>query len=136
MQRMHRTVIEAWIHREAPFEQIVSAAGSVRRSNINPLFQIMVVMQNLRTFSPAFGDLQVEAQPVDTHIAEFDMLIEMFERPDGLTLRFSFNANLYLASEIEAFARRFESVLWAVVEDPAVSLSAIDLMGPAAQAQS
>lgn len=128
LQTVQKTLIEAWLHREAPFEHIVSTVSASRRTHINPLFQIMLVMQNLRGAAPDFAGIQVEPLAVDTAIAEFDLMIEMFETHAGLTLRCSYNSNLYSAAEIDLFARRYESLFWVVTDDPAVPVSGIDVL--------
>jgi amino acid adenylation domain-containing protein len=128
LQTVQKTLIEGWLHRDAPFEHIVSSVSASRRTHVNPLFQIMLVMQNLRGAPPDFAGIQVEPLAVDTAIAEFDLMVEMFETQGGLTLRFSYNSNLYSATEISLFARRYESLLWVVSDDPAVPVSGIDVL--------
>jgi amino acid adenylation domain-containing protein len=128
LEGVQKTLIEGWVNRDAPFEQVVNSVGASRKTNINPMFQIMIVMQNMRGMTATFDGVTVEPVAVDTAIAEFDLMIEMFETCDGLTIRFSYNSNLYTKDEIDLLARRYESVFWVVTDDPSIPISAIDLL--------
>ncbi len=124
---VQRTFLDAHRHRSAPFQQIVQRLGLARNDGVSQLFRIMLVMQNMPVSARSFGGIAIQPVAVDSGTAETDLLVEMFEQERGLTIRFTYDLDLYDALDIERFARRLQHLMDIVIQDPDVVVSSIEL---------
>ncbi|MFI2511456.1 non-ribosomal peptide synthase/polyketide synthase [Streptomyces sp. NPDC018972] len=125
---VRETVLDAFAHQEAPFEQVVDEVQPVRDTSRTPLFQVMVVLQN----APAVAlDLPgLEATDVDTELrhAAFDLTLEFAETGTGeLHGVLTYNTDLFEAATAERMADQLGTLLTAVAENPDRPLGALPL---------
>ena len=125
--------LQAFGHADVPFERIVESLGIRRSSAYSPLFQVMLVFQNLGQTSFELPDLEVSALDGDFDLAQFDIQLSVVEdRAEsgdltGMTLRYAYATDLYDTASIELFAARFLRVLEEVTKNPAGSVRSLDI---------
>jgi amino acid adenylation domain-containing protein len=122
---VQQVFLDAHRHRAVPFQQLVQRLD--RHDGISQLFRIMIVMQNMPAPGCHIAGIPIKTQAVDSATAETDLLIEMFELDRGLTLRFTYDTDLFDLVDIETFAQRFQRLLDVVVDDANVQIASIDL---------
>ncbi|WP_115336833.1 non-ribosomal peptide synthetase [Legionella londiniensis] len=111
------TCIEAYEHQNLPFESIVEASKTERSINKNPLFQIMVVLQNADEGQiPLFGPAQPKRRSVQTHTSMFDLVWNFCEDGELLTLELDYSTELFEQTSIVRQVANFESLLTYVIE--------------------
>lgn len=102
----------AYSHQNLPFEHIVDQVGAERFINKNPLFQIMVVLQNAdETEMPEFNALEIEHIFVATNTTMFDMVFNFVEIGKQLCVDLDYSTNLFLASSIMRMLENLNNVL-------------------------
>lgn len=121
---VQQVFLEAHRHRNVPFQHI--AQRLERNDGISQLFRIMVVMQNMPTPPQRIGGIPIQATAVDSGTAETDLLIEMFDQQRGLTLRFTYDADLFDRVDLEIFGQRFLRLLETVANDADLPVASID----------
>ncbi|MFC3907834.1 amino acid adenylation domain-containing protein [Legionella dresdenensis] len=111
------TCIEAYEHQNLPFESIVEATRAERTINKNPLFQIMVVLQNAdESQIPSFGPIKTKRRLVQTHTSMFDLVWNFSEDSELLTLELDYSTELFEAKSIERQVTNFENLLAYILE--------------------
>jgi amino acid adenylation domain-containing protein/non-ribosomal peptide synthase protein (TIGR01720 family) len=128
LSEVRGTVLDAFTHQEAPFEQVVDEVQPVRDTSRTPLFQVMVVLQN----APAATlDLPgIEVTDVDTELrhAAFDLTLEFAETGTGeLHGVLTYNTDLFDAATAERMADQLATLLTAVADDPDRPVGALPL---------
>ncbi|MGA5467197.1 amino acid adenylation domain-containing protein, partial [Mycobacterium sp. NPDC050041] len=134
--------LAAYDHQDVPFEVLVERLNPVRSRAHHPLVQVMLAWQN--GFGQdddltglALGDVQVTRMPIDTHTARMDLTFSIAERfteagqPAGLAGEVEFRTDVFDAATVESLIGRLERVLMAMVADPAVPVSSIDVLDAA-----
>jgi amino acid adenylation domain-containing protein len=128
LSRVKETCLEAYEHQDAPFEKIVDLVHPQRNLAVSPLFQVMLILQNLGLGAL---DSRMERYALDTGISKFDLSVEFTETPDGLAGVIEYSTALYKGETIERLASHFTALCRAIVETPTAELRRLDFLGDA-----
>nr|WP_238356597.1 non-ribosomal peptide synthetase [Kribbella italica] len=135
LQRVRDADLTAFENQDVPFDRIVEELEPERIAGRNPLFQVMLSLQNTPAPVIELGDLQVAVHPpATTGAAKFDLSLDLTEqydarhRPAGLVGGLEYNADLFDATTAQWIADCLGRLLNAVLEDPAGRLRELDLM--------
>ncbi|HEX6346256.1 amino acid adenylation domain-containing protein, partial [Umezawaea sp.] len=135
LDRVKETVKEAFAHDEAPLEQLVDAVRQDRDVSRNPLFDVMVLLQNAERTPPALPGLRVEPVGLSRRDAIFDLTIEFQERDGLLAGVVEYNTDLFDAATVERFADHLVRLLDGVAADPRRPLGALPWLSDAEREQ-
>ena len=128
--------LDAQSHPDLPFEHLVEALAPERSLAHSPLFQVLFnhLREDYRAAS-GFSGLEVAVEPLDSPAAQFELSVEVGERPDGcVDLRLVYAAELFEVLTMERFAQRYERVLQAMADRPALAVGEVDLLLPGERA--
>ncbi|CAM5621612.1 D-alanine--D-alanyl carrier protein ligase [Streptomyces fumanus] len=135
LARVRETDLAAYAHQDVPFERLVDELNPARSSSRNPLFQVMLALQNVPEARWELPGLDVEAVPPQSAPpARFDLSVTLNERraadgsPAGLGGGFLYAADLFDDATAQALAGRFARVLEQIAADPRIRLSDIDVL--------
>jgi amino acid adenylation domain-containing protein len=128
LARVQEVTLGAYEHEDLPFELLVEELLPDRDMSRNPLFQVMLVLQNQpRTRVPA-GDLDLSYLALATGTAKFDLTMFWMEIEGTLEGVVEHNSDLLDESSARRFYRHFESLGRALVANLALPLSALSLL--------
>ncbi|MFQ3684170.1 amino acid adenylation domain-containing protein [Roseiflexus sp.] len=128
LQQVRETALAAYAHQDVPFEMLVEVLRPERRLNYAPLFQVMLVLDTTPRAPITLPDMTIEPFPLDRRHARFDLTLELRVDDDGVGGAFEYNTDLFDAATIEAMARRFHTLLAAVVADPEQRVADLQLL--------
>ncbi len=128
LDRVRETAMGAYAHQDLPFEKLVEELRPDRDLSRNPLFQVMLVLQNQPTGSQKLGDIDVTPFGASLPSAKFDMTMIASEVADGLRVSIVYSTDLFDAATIERMLRHFGMLLEGVIEDPATRVSKAPLL--------
>lgn len=134
LSRVRDVNLAAYENQEFPFERLVEVINPVRSRAKHPLFQVMLVLQNM---TAAKFDLpgitsRSRIEPVGT--AKFDLTFEFNERraPDGasegLEGLLEFSKDLFKYQTAKTITARLIRLLEAVVNEPSKPISQLDVL--------
>ncbi len=118
LARVRHTLVEAYAHQELPFSKVVEAAHPGRLSSYTPLFQVMFSV--VKSLLPATELPDLELQPLDlgTDATDFDLFINVIEKPGDLRALIVYNADLYNASTVRTLMAAYLEILAKAVAEP------------------
>ncbi|WP_239101893.1 condensation domain-containing protein, partial [Microbispora amethystogenes] len=135
--RVRETDLAAYAHQDIPFERLVDELNPSRSLSRNPLFQVMLSLQNLPEAQGQWDLPGLHAEPLPggsiQAAAKFDLSVTLVERrddgePSGLGGIIQYAADLFDEVTAQALAQRLVRVLEQVASDPDVRLSQIDVL--------
>src|SRR6185295_10980150 len=88
-------------HQDAPFEKVVDRVQPARNLAVNPLFQVMLILQNAPM--GALGG-PIRPYPLDLGISKFDLLLSFIESGDGLAGTIEYRTSLFEEPSIARMA--------------------------------
>ncbi|MFE0319726.1 amino acid adenylation domain-containing protein, partial [Streptomyces albogriseolus] len=125
---VRETVLDAFAHQEAPFEQVVDEVQPVRDTSRTPLFQVMVVLQNAPAAALDLPGLEITDVDTELRHAAFDLTLEFAETGTGeLHGVLTYNTDLFDAATAERMAGQLGTLLTAVAENPDRPVGALPL---------
>ncbi|NUT52536.1 MAG: amino acid adenylation domain-containing protein, partial [Saccharothrix sp.] len=118
LARVRETCLGAYAHQDLPFERLVEQLRPARDLSRTPVFQVSFLFQNITL--PDFADvgLAVEPVPVRSATARFDLELQVFDRPDGLSGWFEYNSDLFDPRTVERMSAHLAVLLDHLVADP------------------
>lgn len=124
-------VIDAYAHPDVPFDQLVEALRPERHTSHSPIFQVMLVLQDLPGGPVTLAGLRAGSLPVGTQAARFDLGIEAAERDGGLSLTFEYDTDLFDARTIARMAGHLIRIVGQAAADPDRPVGELELLSPA-----
>ncbi len=118
LSRVKETTLEAYENQDVPFEKVVERVSPPRNLSHAPLFQVMIVQQNIPLPQMDLGATQVEPFPFEEQTSKFDLSFYWWETAEGLECTLEYSTSLYRKESAKRLLQQFQSVLEQVVLDP------------------
>ncbi len=134
--RVREVHLGAHAHADVPFDRLVDALGVERTAARQPLFQVMVVLQNNARGRLELPGLDVAVEPVELGSAKFDLTVQLAEErdaagvPGGLAGVLEYATDLFDPETAGTLTRRFSQLLTAVAADASAPVGALDVLLP------
>ena len=128
LRRVRQVTLDAYRNQDLPIEEVLSALQIARRSDGNPLFRIMFILQNASIEAARFPGLSTRRLEVDPKVARFDITLELIEADGRFTGFFEYATDLFDAATIEGMAAQFKTLLKAAIADPEQRISRLPLL--------
>ncbi|HVU67145.1 MAG TPA: amino acid adenylation domain-containing protein, partial [Ktedonobacteraceae bacterium] len=141
LQQVKAMTLDAFNHRDVPFELVVEALQPERNLSYAPLFQVLFTLRTAAA-APARSqnlDFRFQAFEAEQTLAKCDLSLDMVETSVYgkaiLSGKFEYNCDLFDAATIERFARRFIALLEEIVSHPARPIQQLNLLSEAEREQ-
>ncbi len=135
LRRASQVMQGAYAHQELPFEVLLQELQVERTPRHTPLFQVMLIYQNMPWHSITLPGLTISPLEMERKRADFDLSLWVIEGPQELYLTFAYNTDLFDATTIQRLAGHFQRLLQAAVEDPDQSVWEMPLLSAGEQQQ-
>ncbi|PZS13434.1 MAG: non-ribosomal peptide synthetase, partial [Pseudonocardiales bacterium] len=128
-----QTVLDALAHQEMPFERLVDAVQVARDASRNPLFDVMVLMQDEQRVPRTFSDLRVEIVDISGHTAIFDITCEFQvvageAGPGELRGKLTYNTDLFDGMTIGRMVEQLSVLLAGMAADPGQQVGQLPML--------
>ena len=129
--------LEAYGNQDLPFERLVEDLQPVRSLARQPLFQVMLVLQNAPAPELSLPGLHIKLEPLEGSVAKFDLTLTLLEQVDaqgevrGLLGGLEYNADIFERSTAETIATRLVRLLQHAVSMPEAPLHQLGILDAA-----
>ncbi|WP_441247464.1 condensation domain-containing protein [Kitasatospora sp. McL0602] len=132
LKASRRTVLEALQREATPFERVVEAVRPARDAGRNPLFQVALVFNRRKVEQDwTLPGLTVEPLPFSWKTSHFDLTLTMLHEYGVLKGDFAFSAQRLSRETAGHLVSAFQTLLAALLADPAAPLVDAELQSPA-----
>ncbi|MCP6760177.1 MAG: amino acid adenylation domain-containing protein [Fischerella sp. CENA71] len=137
LQQTRQTCLDAYAHQDIPFEYLVEQLQPERSLSHNPLFQVMMVLQNAAGagVKVSLPGLDIQYLEQSFPFAKFDLLLDLRERDEQLHCMWEYATDLFEASTIKRMAGHFEVLLTAITQNPQQPIHQLPIITPAESQQ-
>jgi amino acid adenylation domain-containing protein len=129
LQQVREVTLGAYAHQDVPFDKVLEALQLERDLSHTPLFQVMLVLQNMPIPTIELPGLSIQMmRPEKDSLADSDLTLFIWETDQGLRGFVEYNVDLFDAETIRQMLRHFQNLLAATVAAPDESVATLPLM--------
>ncbi|MEK6283066.1 MAG: amino acid adenylation domain-containing protein [Acidobacteriota bacterium] len=128
LRRVREVTLGAHTHQELPFEKILDELQPQRDLSIQPLFQVVLVLQNAARQSPQLPGLNVQLQEIEDTTAKFDLTFMVNETSQGVLISLQYNSDLFDPETANRMLSHLQTLLRSIVENPSQTISRLPLL--------
>jgi amino acid adenylation domain-containing protein/FkbM family methyltransferase len=118
LARVRKIAIDAFTHRDMPFESLVEQLAPERDLSYNPLTQVMFVLLNGPMNHLEISGLNIQPLEIEMTVSPYDLVMHMWETAEGLAGFWHYSTDLFESATIERMLGQFLQLLEAIVTDP------------------
>ncbi|WIN00886.1 amino acid adenylation domain-containing protein [Actinoplanes oblitus] len=136
LRRVRAADLDAYAHADVPFERLVEELAPDRSAARQPLFQVMLMLNN-PAVEFSLGGLDTTVEPLDSGTAKFDLTFDLMDEtgadgaPAGISGVVNYATELFDQDTVRIIADRLPRVLAAVAADPDRPVKRIEVLGEA-----
>jgi amino acid adenylation domain-containing protein/FkbM family methyltransferase len=116
--RVRETALGAFAHQDLPFEKLAEELQPDRDLSYNPLTQVMFVLLTAPMEPPRLTGLQVSLVEVESAASPYDLVLHMWETPEGLAGVVDYATDLFEAAAVRRMLAHFRTLLEGVAAAP------------------
>ncbi|UCH95501.1 MAG: amino acid adenylation domain-containing protein [Candidatus Aminicenantes bacterium] len=120
--------LKAMENQDYPYEDLVEKATVHRDLSRNPLFDVMLVLQNMEREEFEIAGLKLKPYDYESEISKFDITFTAEEKPDKLYFSVSYRTALFRKETVERFTGYFKNILLFIEKKPGIKLSEIEII--------
>lgn len=128
LELVKKTNLEAFEHKNVPFDELVRAIQPIRYENINPLFQAMFLFNKANDKVLKYGGLEIEEEVMDIGVSKFDLSLFATDHENYIETAFEFSLDLFEGSTIESMLSALELILKGIINNPSLSIARIPIL--------
>ncbi|GAA0710917.1 hypothetical protein GCM10009430_00020 [Aquimarina litoralis] len=129
--RIKKSTLSAYANQQYPFENLVEDLNLKRDLSRNPIFDVMVAMQNNGKGENLEG---IDTSDLDKFYSEenrtskFDLLFNIEEKGDYLVFSAEYNTDIYEENVIKQFCKHYKNMLDQLLQQPTKAVKNIDYL--------
>ncbi len=134
LEQVTRTATEAYTHQEYPYDRIVNELDLNRDPSRTPLFDVVVVLQNVAVDELALPGVAVEPLDIDYGFSKFDLSFTFDECGDQLRCDLVYNPDLFDDGRIQRVGSHLRHLARGIASNPGTPLERADILPQAERA--
>ena len=123
-----QTCLDAYAHQDIPFEFLVEKLQPERSMSHNPLFQVMLALENNESPDLSLPGLEIEWLGITCPFAKFDLALMVIEDNNQLNCSWEYATDLFEKITIQRMAEQFEVLLKGIVDNPQQTINSLPLI--------
>ncbi|MGE5343972.1 MAG: amino acid adenylation domain-containing protein [Candidatus Omnitrophota bacterium] len=129
LEELSSKTLAAFQNQEYPFEDLVEKVSTRRDPGRNPLFDVVLVVQDMTRLKKETEEPVSASRKQDpiNPVSKFDLEITVWEKSQGLTVSFQYCTRLFKKETIERFMVYFYQIVMKILEMPGIKLNEIEI---------
>ena len=128
LKEIKNKCLEAYENQEYPFEELVESLDVRKDFSRNPLFDVMLTMQNNDVEEFNLKGTKLEYIQEKSKVARFDLSFDIFEDDSDFTISLEYCTDLFKTKSAERMLQHFIRVLEQITENNDILIKEIDTL--------
>ncbi|BAZ30183.1 amino acid adenylation domain-containing protein [Cylindrospermum sp. NIES-4074] len=126
--RSRQVALGAYAHQDLPFDKLVEELQPERKLGHTSLYHAWFVLQNAPMPPLELPGLTMSLVDIDSSTVRHDLLLNIWENPEGLNCTFEYKTDLFDKATISRLSKAFERLLQQVVANPNIKLNELSTL--------
>jgi len=135
LARVREVALGAFVHQEIPFEKLVDELQPRRDMSRAPLFQVLLVLQNIPQEDSVPSSLGLSPLSNETATAKLDLSLELRDNGKIIGGTVEYSTALFDEASVRRIVEHYRVLIEGIVADPARRLSELPLLTEAERQQ-
>ena len=132
LDRVRETALGAYAHQDLPFEKLLEEVKPERNLSRTPLFQVMMVLQNMPLPPLELPGMTCAPIELETFRSNFDLTLWLYEKEtetnQEMKMVLDYSTDLFDASSIRQMLTCLRNLLISAITDPSRRLSDLSIL--------
>ena len=128
LEEVKKDALRAYEYQDYQFEHLVEKLDIKRDMSRNPLFDTMLVMQNMDIPEFEIEGLKFNQCYLNSKSSKFDLTLEAVESSDGVTFNLEYCTALFKRETMERLTLHFQNILERIAENSQIQISQIEML--------
>ncbi|MCK4258506.1 MAG: non-ribosomal peptide synthase/polyketide synthase [Halanaerobiales bacterium] len=128
LEEVKINALAAYENQDYQFEMIVEKLKLERNLSRNPLFDVVLDLQNMDTSVREIDNLRFRPYEFTTQTTKFNMALHASEVNGTIEFILNYNSKLFKKKSIEKMTERFKEILSMVAKDPEIPIAQFKLL--------
>ncbi|UDB46533.1 amino acid adenylation domain-containing protein [Bacillus safensis] len=128
IEQVKKKTMQAFEHQQYPFERLLEKLNVPRDFSRHPLFDTVFTLAPDHGAAQHIGDMLVEVEETNFHIAKFDLTLQAMESDQGLSFVLDFSTALFKRSTAEQMMKHYVYLLEQMVQAPQEAIQSYRLL--------
>ncbi|EPR09613.1 non-ribosomal peptide synthetase [Ruminiclostridium papyrosolvens] len=133
MEGIKEKCLKAYENQEYPFEELLENIDIKKDMSRNPLFDVMLVLQNNETREYHLGEAKIENVDIESKVAKFDLSFSISEGTEGFDIFVNYCTDIYSKETADGIIDHYLVVLEQVTKKNDMLLGEIEMITEAEQ---
>ncbi|SDO82090.1 HxxPF-repeated domain-containing protein, partial [Pedobacter steynii] len=141
LAQTRQVTLAAYEHQVYPFDELVEALDLKRDMSRNPLFDVLIVLQNQTAGTEVMNETASSANKLtiknyqggNHEVSKFDLTFSFSESGAEINLGIEYNSDVFSRNEVLQLSAHFTQLLEEMIAAPDVSISQLDYLSTAEQ---
>jgi bacitracin synthase 3 len=120
--------LKAYENQEYPFEELIEEINLIRDLSRNPLFDVMLALQNNEQPRCFFGEVEAEYINQNTSVAKFDLTFNICEENHSFEVMLEYCTELFTEETIKRMLSHYTEILNQITSMPDILIGMIEMI--------
>ena len=127
LQEVKEKTLAAFENQDYPFEELVEKVKARRIGKRNPIFDVMLALQNMEMSEISIPGLTLNACDYNPDIAQFDIYLTAEERKNRMAFKMGYRTQLFKKETAENLFMNFQEIIECVTINNDIQLEEIEI---------
>ncbi|MBE5929385.1 MAG: amino acid adenylation domain-containing protein, partial [Lachnospiraceae bacterium] len=128
LEEIKETCLKAYENQEYPFEDLVEAVDVQRDMSRNPIFDVMLVLQNNESQEIEFNGVRTEWADTKDTVAKFDLTFNIWENDGVFYFGLEYCSDLFKEESAKQILEHYIIILEELINNPTHKISEVDMV--------
>ncbi len=128
LREVKENALEGYDNQDYQLEELVEKLNVSRDFSRNPVFDVMLVLQNMNMGEAVVKGLKISPHKSENRVSKFDITMTAVELENNICIGIQYCTKLFSKATIEKMYKHLENIIQSVTENIDIKLSEVEIM--------